>query len=92
MSTHICPNCGRSVTEMRGPLMSDGSMEPSLRRERRHLRLRGLRDRIRGIKRIPAPNDDLTTIDIDAAGLHGEQIICRRCNLVMPATMQAFAD
>ena len=54
ITEYRCPECGRSFEEMRGALMSDMGPEPAERRERRRLFMRGLRDRLHGIKRAPS--------------------------------------
>ena len=58
LNLYQCPNCGRSFSEMRGPLMGDGGPEPSEKREQRRLMLRPLRDRLHGIKRRPPQASD----------------------------------
>ncbi len=107
LNLYQCPNCGRSFSEMRGPLMGDLGPEPSEKREQRRLMLRPLRDRLHGIKRRPpqasdtgdAPDTSDTGDTSDApdaelrfVDLDSELIICRRCDLVMPVGMRARVD
>ncbi len=101
LNLYQCPKCGRSFSEMRGPLMGDLGPEPAEKREQRRLMLRPLRDRLHGIKRRPpqasdnidtpdtsdAPDAELRFVDLDS-----ELIICRRCDLVMPVGMRARVD
>jgi|GEM_PF-1314502 len=98
LNEYQCPSCGRSFSEMRGPLMSDGGPEPSEKREQRRLMLRRLRDRLHRISRRPpqasdtsdtphASDPELRFVDVDS-----ELIICRRCDLVMPVWMRAMVD
>ncbi len=98
LNLHQCPNCGRSFSEMRGPLLGDGGPEPAEKREQRRLMLRPLRDRLHGIKRRPpqasdtsdtphASDPELRFVDLDS-----ELIVCRRCDLVMPVGMRAMVD
>ncbi len=60
LNLYQCPNCGRSFSEMRGPLMGDLGPEPSEKREQRRLMLRPLRDRLHGIKRRPPQASDIS--------------------------------
>ncbi len=107
LNLYQCPNCGRNFSEMRGPLFSDGSIEPSEKRGQRRLMLRPLRDRLHGIKRRPPQTSDTSdtpdtpdTSDTPGASdpelrfvdLDSELIICRRCNQVMPVVMRAMVD
>ncbi len=104
LNLYQCPNCGRSFSEMRGPLMGDLGPEPSEKREQRRLMLRPLRDRLHGIKRrSPQASDTIDTSDTPDASdasdpelrfvdLDSELIICRRCDLVMPVGMRARVD
>jgi DNA-directed RNA polymerase subunit RPC12/RpoP len=87
---YTCPKCGRSVTELHGPLMSDMGWEKGAERERRRLFMRGLRDRLRGIKRdMP----EKAQLDDPLPELHGdENIRCRRCGLEMNPTRLALLD
>jgi len=107
LNLYQCPKCGRSFSEMRGPLMGDLGPEPSEKREQRRLMLRPLRDRLHGIKRRPPQASDISdtpgasdTSDTSDApdaelrfvDLDSELIICRRCDLVMPVWMRAMVD
>ncbi len=104
LNLYQCPKCGRSFSEMRGPLMGDLGPEPAEKREQRRLMLRPLRDRLHGIKRRPpqasdtgdAPDTSDTSDAPDAelrfVDLDSELIICRRCDLVMPVGMRARVD
>ncbi len=107
LNLYQCPKCGRSFSEMRGPLMGDLGPEPAEKREQRRLMLRPLRDRLHGIKRRPPQASDISDTPgaSDASGtsdapdaelrfvdLDSELIICRRCDLVMPVVMQARVD
>ncbi len=98
LDQYQCPNCGRSFSEMRGPLMSDGGLEPSEKREQRRLMLRPLRDRLHGIKRRPpqagdtSDTPDASDPELRFFGVDSELIICRRCDLVMPVVMRAMVD
>jgi hypothetical protein len=85
-----CPQCGRSFEEMRGALMSDMGPEPAERRERRRLFMRGLRDRLHGIKR--APSETAAVADARLIGLDGEELACRRCGLGMEVASRALVD
>ncbi len=58
LNLYQCPKCGRSFSEMRGPLMGDLGPEPAEKREQRRLMLRPLRDRLHGIKRRPPQASD----------------------------------
>ncbi len=104
LNLYQCPKCGRSFSEMRGPLMGDLGPEPAEKREQRRLMLRPLRDRLHGIKRRPPQASDISdtpdTSDTPDApdaelrfvDLDSELIICRRCDLVMPVGMRARVD
>ncbi len=107
LNLYQCPKCGRSFSEMRGPLMGDLGPEPAEKREQRRLMLRPLRDRLHGIKRRPpqasdtgdTPDTSDTSDTPDApdaelrfVDLDSELIICRRCDLVMPVGMRARVD
>ncbi len=107
LNLYQCPKCGRSFSEMRGPLMGDLGPEPAEKREQRRLMLRPLRDRLHGIKRrppqasdtsdTPGASDNIDTPDAPDAELRfvdldSELIICRRCDLVMPIGMRARVD
>ncbi len=101
LNLYQCPKCGRSFSEMRGPLMGDLGPEPSEKREQRRLMLRPLRDRLHGIKRRPPQASDISdtsgasdTSDAELrfVDLDSELIICRRCDLVMPIGMRARVD
>ncbi len=107
LNLYQCPKCGRSFSEMRGPLMGDLGPEPAEKREQRRLMLRPLRDRLHGIKRRPPQASDISdtpgasdasdTSDAPDAELRfvdldSELIICRRCDLVMPVGMRARVD
>ena len=81
---------GRRVKEMRGALMSDMGPEPAERRERRRLFMRGLRDRLHGIKRAPA--EAVAFGDAWLVGLEGEALTCRRCGVGMEAGMRTLVD
>ena len=85
-----CPQCGRSFKEMRGALMSDMGPEPAERRERRRLFMRGLRDRLHGIKR--APSETVVVGGERIVGLNGEELTCRRCGVEMEPGMRIFVD
>ncbi len=60
LNLYQCPKCGRSFSEMRGPLMGDLGPEPAEKREQRRLMLRPLRDRLHGIKRRPPQASDIS--------------------------------
>ncbi len=104
LNLYQCPNCGRSFSEMRGPLMGDLGPEPAEKREQRRLMLRPLRDRLRGIKRRPPQASDISDTpgasdasdapdpELRFVDLDSELIICRRCDLVMPIGMRARVD
>ncbi len=107
LNLYQCPKCGRSFSEMRGPLMGDLGPEPAEKREQRRLTLRALRDRLHGIKRrppqasdisdTPGASDNIDTPDtsdpeLRFVDLDSELIICRRCDLVMPVWMRARVD
>ena len=80
-----CPGCGRSLEEVRGPLMSDMGWERAERRERRRLFMRGLRDRMRGVERgEPIGRED--------EEYPFYELTCRRCGLEMKPTMFAMLD
>ena len=85
-----CPQCGRSFEEMRGALMSDMGPEPAERRERRRLFMRGLRDRLHGIKR--EPSEAMAVGDEWLVGLEGEELTCRRCGVEMEPGMRMLVD
>jgi DNA-directed RNA polymerase subunit RPC12/RpoP len=87
---YSCPKCGRSYTEMRGPLMSDMGWEKGAERERRRLFMRGFRDRLRGIKRDIPEKDEDAEIWIDSGA--DENIRCRRCGLRMEPATIAMVD
>ena len=70
--------------------MSDMGPEPAERRERRRLFMRGLRDRLHGIKRAPS-----ATVAVGDAWLAGpglEELTCRRCGVEMEPGMRALVD
>ena len=90
ITEYRCPQCGRTFKEMRGALMSDMGPEPAERRERRRLVMRGLRDRLHGIKR--APSDTMVVGDMRIAGLDGEELTCRRCGVEMLAGARVMVD
>ena len=75
---------------MRGALMSDMGPEPAERRERRLLFMRGLRDRLHGIKR--APSETVAVGDERLAGLGEEKLTCRRCGVGMEPGMRMLVD
>jgi hypothetical protein len=60
--------------------MSDMGPEPAERRERRRLFMRGLRDRVHGIKR--APSEAVAVGDEWLVGLGGDEPSCRRVGSV----------
>ena len=90
ITEHRCPQCSRSFEEMRGALMSDMGPEPAERRERRRLFMRGLRDRLHGIKR--APSETVAVGDEWLVGMDGEELTCRRCGAGMEAGMRMLVD
>ena len=90
ITEYRCPQCGRSFEEMRGALMSDMGPEPAERRERRRLFMRGLRDRLHGIKR--APSEAVAVGDAWLVGLGGEELTCRRCGVEMEPGMRMLVD
>jgi hypothetical protein len=75
---------------MRGALMSDMGPEPAERRERRRLFMRGLRDRLHGIKR--APSEAVAVEDAWTGGLADEQPSCRRCGVGMEPGARVVVD
>ena len=81
---------GRSFEEMRGALMSDMGPEPAERRERRRLFMRGLRDRLHGIKR--APSETVAVGDAWLVGPGEEELICRRCGVEMEPGVRMLVD
>ena len=90
ITEYRCPQCGRSFEEMRGALMSDMGPEPAERRERRRLFMRGLRDRLHGIKR--APMETVAVGDAWLGGLGEEALTCRRCGVEMEPGMRMLVD
>ena len=90
ITEYRCPQCGRSFEEMRGALMSDMGPEPAERRERRRLFMRGLRDRLHGIKR--APSEAVVVGDEWLVGMGEEKLTCRRCGVEMEPGMTAMVD
>ena len=80
-----CPQCGRSLEEVRGPLMSDMDWERAERRERRRLFMRGFRDRMRGVVRGDPIGHEDEEYPFD-------ELTCRRCGLEMKQTMFAMLD
>jgi len=95
LNLYQCPNCGRSFSEMRGPLLGDGGPEPFEKREQRRLMLRPLRDRLHRIKRRPpqaSDTPDTSDPELRFVDLDDDLIICRRCDLVMPVVMRAMVD
>jgi hypothetical protein len=75
---------------MRGELMSDMGSEPAERGERRRLVMRGLRDRLCGIKR--APSEALAVGDAWLVGPGEEELTCRRCWVGMEPEMRMLVD
>ena len=90
ITEYRCPQCGRSFEEMRGALMSDMGPEPAERRERRRLFMRGLRDRLHGIKR--APSETVAVGDAWTVGPGLEELSCRRCGVEMELGMRMLVD
>ena len=90
ITEYRCPQCGRSFEEMRGALMSDMGPEPAERRERRRLFMRGLRDRLHGIKR--APSAAVAVGDEWLVGLGEEELTCRRCGVEMEPGIRMLVD
>ena len=90
ITEYRCPQCGRSFEEMRGALMSDMGPEPAERRERRRLFMRGVRDRLHGIKR--APSETVAARDAWTVGLGEEQLTCRRCGVGMEPGVRVMVD
>ena len=90
ITEYRCPQCGRSFEEMRGALMSDMGPEPAERRERRRLFMRGLRDRLHGIKR--APSEPVAVGDAWRVGPGLEELTCRRCGVEMEPGMRMLVD
>ena len=90
ITEYRCPQCGRSFEEMRGALMSDMGPEPAERRERRRLFMRGLRDRLHGIKR--APSEPVAVGDAWLVGPGEEELTCRRCGVGMEPWMRMLVD
>jgi hypothetical protein len=88
--------------------MSDMGQERGVRRERRRLFMRDIRDRLRGIQRDASPKpgenwacDQLHRVQPKALRLNefewpdydtDENIRCRRCDLRMEPTMGALLD
>ena len=75
---------------MRGALMSDMGPEPAERRERRRLFMRGLRDRLHGIKR--APSEAVAVRDEWLVGRGEEELTCRRCGVEMETGLRMLVD
>jgi hypothetical protein len=90
ISEYRCPQCGRSFKEMRGALMSDMGPEPAERRERSRLFMRGLRDRLHGIKRVSAATAAVR--DAWRVGMGVEELTCRRCGVGMEPGMRMQVD
>ena len=90
ITEYRCPQCGRSFEEMRGALMSDMGPERAERRERRRLFMRGIRDRLHGIKR--APSEAVAAGDAWLGGMGEEELTCRRCGVGMEPGMTALVD
>ena len=70
--------------------MSCMGPEPAECRERRRLFMRGLRDRLHGIKRAPS-----ATVAVGDAWLVGsgeEELTCRRCGVAMEPGMRMLVD
>ena len=88
ITEYRCPQCGRSFEEMRGALMSDMGPEPAERRERRRLFMRGLRDRLHGIKR--APSEPVGYVMI--IGSERAELSCRRCGVRMDSGLTMLVD
>ncbi len=95
LNQYQCPNCGRSFSEMHGPLMSDGGPEPAEKRERRQLLLRPLRDRLRGVERRPPQASDTPGAgepELRYYGAEIELIVYRRCDIEMPVVARMTMD
>ena len=90
ITEYRCPQCGRSFEEMRGALMSDMGPEPAERRERRRLFMRGLRDRLHGIKR--ARSETVAIRDAWAVDGDVEELSCRRCGVGMEPGLRMLVD
>ena len=80
-----CPKCGRSVTELHGPLMSDMGRDRYEKRERRRNFMRGFRDRVRGVERAEPSEPDSGWYEVS-------ELTCRRCRLPMVPTTIAMVD
>jgi hypothetical protein len=70
--------------------MSDMGPEPAERRERRRRFMRGLRDRLHGIKR--APSETVAVGDEWLVGLGEEELTCRRCGVEMEPRLRMLVD
>ena len=70
--------------------MGDMGPEAAERRERRRLFMRGLRDRLHGIKR--APMETVAVVDAWLGGLGEEALTCRRCGVEMEPGMRMLVD